>query len=168
MRCFFNGVTNRQGCRRSSRYSKDAFQRTKARYLAVWLNEHIPKDLSLAAWGAGKVAKKQASHLAKEGVRIERFFEVDPRKIGSPRPGLEVSSIADIPATGQIFLLVLAGARSAREKITRFLEDRNYKCGKNYLFVCLKSAKTGFQLAIGSDDPNSEISNLKLHQSTTP
>ena len=53
----------------------------KARYLAVWLNEHIPKDLSLAAWGAGKVAKKQASHLAKEGVRIERFFEVDPRKL---------------------------------------------------------------------------------------
>ena len=121
--------------RRCSRYSKDAFQRTKARYLAVWLNEHIPKDLNLAAWGAGKVAKKQASHLAKEGVRIERFFEVDPRKIGSPRPGLDVSSIADIPAPGRIFLLVLAGARSAREKITRFLENRNYKCGKDYLFL---------------------------------
>jgi len=121
--------------RQCRRYSKDAFQRTKARYLTLWLNEHIDRSKTLTAWGAGKVAKKQAAHLSKEGVNIERFFDVDPKKIGTPRPGLRVSSIEDIPTPGNIFLLVLAGARSAREKITRFLESKEYSPGKDYLFI---------------------------------
>ncbi|MBT3638287.1 MAG: glycosyltransferase, partial [Opitutae bacterium] len=121
--------------RQCKRYSKDAFQRTKARYLAMWLNEHIDRGMTLTAWGAGKVARKQAAHLSREGVNIERFFDVDPKKIGTPRPGLRVSAIEDIPAPGKIFLLVLAGARSAREKITRFLEGKEYSPGKDYLFL---------------------------------
>ena len=121
--------------RQCSRYSQSAFQRTKARYLASWLTDHTRRGLPLAAWGAGKVAKKQAYYLSREGVRIERFFEVDANKIGMPRPDLQVSSFMDIPEPGRLFLLVLAGARSAREKITRFLEDRKYKCGKDYLFL---------------------------------
>ena len=121
--------------RQCERYSKDAFQRTKARYLALWLNENVQGKRRITAWGAGKVAKKQAAHLSREGVKIEQFFDVDPRKIGAPRPGLTVSSIEDIPIPGNVFLLVLAGARSAREKITRFLEEKEYSLGNDYLFI---------------------------------
>jgi hypothetical protein len=121
--------------RQCERYSKDAFQRTKARYLALWLNENVEEKKEITAWGAGKVAKKQAGHLFREGVKIERFFDIDPKKIGTPRPGLTVSAIEDIPAPGNIFLLVLAGARSARDKITRFLEKKEYSLGNDYLFI---------------------------------
>ena len=121
--------------RQSERYSKDAFQKTKARYLALWLNENVQEKRRITAWGAGKVAKKQAAHLSREGVKIEQFFDVDPKKIGTPRPGLTVSSIEDIPIPGNVFLLVLAGARSAREKITRFLEKKEYSLGNDYLFI---------------------------------
>ena len=121
--------------RQSERYSKDAFQRTKARYLALWLRENVQADRELRAWGAGKVARNQAKHLSREGVQLDRFFDVDPKKVGTPRPGLTVSPIEDIPAPGNIFLLVLAGARSARAKITRFLEKKEYSLGEDYLFV---------------------------------
>jgi glycosyltransferase involved in cell wall biosynthesis len=121
--------------RQCERYSKDAFQRIKARYLALWMNENVQEKKEIAAWGAGKVAKKQAAHLFREGVKIERFFDIDPKKIGTPRPGLTVSAIEDIPAPGNIFLLVLAGARSAREKITRFLGEKEYSLGNDYLFI---------------------------------
>jgi glycosyltransferase involved in cell wall biosynthesis len=121
--------------RQSERYSKDAFQRTKARYLKSWLVENIRQGIEIKAWGAGKVARKQVEHLAREGVRIEEFFDVDPRKIGNPRPGLKVFPVADIPGPGKIFLLILAGARSARGKITRFLEEKKYCLGTDYLFV---------------------------------
>ena len=121
-----------RSCRK---YSKDAFQRTKAHYLALWLKESISPKMTLTAWGAGKVAKKQAAHLLREGLSLERFFDVDPKKIGSQRHGVQVYSIDEIPAPGNTFLLILAGARSARGKITRFLEDKEYCLGKDYLFV---------------------------------
>jgi glycosyltransferase involved in cell wall biosynthesis len=121
--------------RQSERYSKDAFQRTKARYLRSWLVENIRPGIEIKAWGAGKVARKQAEHLARNGLEIEEFFDVDPRKIGNPRPGLKVFPVEDIPEPGKIFLLILAGARSARGKITRFLEEKEYCLGTDYLFV---------------------------------
>ena len=121
--------------RQCERYSKDAFQRTKARYLALWLRENVHVSREIRAWGAGKVARDQAKHLSREGVKLDRFFDVDPKKIGTPRPGLTVSPIEDIPEPGHIFLLVLAGARSARAKITRFLEEKEYSLGEDYLFV---------------------------------
>ena len=138
--------------RQCKRYSKDAFQRTKARYLAMWLNEHIDQGKMtidrLGSWE--RWLRKQAAHLSREGVNIERFFDVDPKKIGTPRPGLtRVCDRGHSCSLGMIFLLVLAGARSAREKITRFLEGKEYSPGKDYLFHRLKFGKnTGFQLAI--------------------
>ena len=101
----------------------------------MWLREHVQGDMEVRAWGAGKVAKSQAKHLCREGVQLDRFFDVDPKKIGTPRPGLTVSPIEDIPEPGHIFLLVLSGARSARVKITQFLEEKEYSLGKDYLFV---------------------------------
>lgn len=121
--------------RQSERYSKNAFQRTKARYLKPWLTENVPPSIEIKAWGAGKVARKQIEHLAREGLEIEEFFDVDPKKIGNPRPGLRVSPIEDIPEPGKIFLLILAGTRSARAKITRFLEEKKYCLGTDYLFA---------------------------------
>ena len=115
--------------------SQDAFQRTKARYLASWLEQNPTGGRKLTAWGAGKVARRQADHLFGCGLRIECFFEVDPKKIGNPRPGLKVESIEAIPPPGEVFILVLAGARSARSKITRFLDDRDYISGQDYLFL---------------------------------
>lgn len=121
--------------RTCTRYSQDAFQRTKARYLASWLEQNPTGGRKLTAWGAGKVARRQADHLFGCGLRIECFFEVDPKKIGNPRPGLKVESIEAIPPPGEVFILVLAGARSARSKITRFLDDRDYISGQDYLFL---------------------------------
>ena len=121
--------------RQSERYSKDAFQRTKARYLKLWLAENVRPGIEIKAWGAGKVARKQVDHLAREGLGIEEFFDIDPRKIGSPRPGLKVFPVDDIPEPGKIFLLILAGARSARGKIIRFLDEKDYCLGTDYIFV---------------------------------
>jgi len=121
--------------RHCKRYSQDAFQRTKARYFSEWWNAHFVEKKVLTAWGAGKVAKKQAVKLARYGLRIDRFFDIDRKKVGSPRPGLQVSFIDEIPPPGDTFLLVLAGARSSREAITCFLERKEYLLGKDYIFL---------------------------------
>jgi glycosyltransferase involved in cell wall biosynthesis len=121
--------------RQCKRYSKDAFQKTKARYFSEWWNAHFVGKKVLTAWGAGKIAKKQAVHLSSYGLMIDRFFDIDPKKIGSPHSSTQVSFIDKIPPPGDTFLLVLAGARSARNAITCFLERKEYLLGKDYMFL---------------------------------
>lgn len=121
--------------RQCKRYSKDAFQKTKARYFSKWWNVHFVGKKVLTAWGAGQIAKKQAVHLSNYGLRIDRFFDIDPKKIGSPRRSIQVSFIDEIPPPGDTFLLVLVGARSARNAITCFLERKEYSLGKDYIFL---------------------------------
>lgn len=121
--------------RTMSIYSKEAFQRVKAKYFIFWLRTKKNKSFIISAWGAGKVARRQAQYLIEEGAEISHFYDVDPKKIGTSKNGIPVKATNEIPPPGDEFILILCGARKARAIIEDFLWSKEYVLGKNFLFL---------------------------------
>ena len=116
-------------------YSKQAFQSVKAKYFSRWLNQHLKEDLSLSAWGTGKIARKQARLLSHFGIMPNRFYEVDPKKIGGFVGNAPIKSIREMGSPDFEFVVGLTGSRGAREKIVTFLENRGFARGVNYILL---------------------------------
>ncbi len=67
--------------------------------------------------GAGPFGKRLAKSLAAGGVRVNRFVDVDPRKIGSSRLGIPVLSARDLRPDDGDLLVSAVGTPGARELI---------------------------------------------------
>ena len=67
-----------------SRYSVENFLRAKAHYLAK--GPARDRD-AVFVWGAGMTGRRLSKHLAREGLPLVGFIDVDPKKIGSTRRG---------------------------------------------------------------------------------
>ena len=121
--------------RTSSRYSQDAFQRIKAEYLKSWIYQNFGDSKKITAWGCGKIAKKQATHLSRNGIKITSFYEVDPKKIGQHFLSAPIVSIEEISSVRDELILILSGARSAYQNIYNFLSSRKLINGRDFLFI---------------------------------
>ncbi len=107
------------------RYGEDAHRALRAMHLAPRLLARRAEGRRLTCWGAGPVARKNARALEAHGVRFERFVEIDPRRIGGVCRGAPI--IAQGELTAEDFVVVLVGARGARDQIRAALlaDDRN-------------------------------------------
>ena len=114
--------------------SRDAFDRTRARYLARDARLHT--DRPLVIWGAGRKSRQRARMLLDRGPMPTAWIDVDPRKIGNRLEGIPVY---DYPwLAGQAprpFVLNYVNNHGAREKITAALESLGYRAGHDYLSV---------------------------------
>ncbi len=88
----------------------------------------------VALWGAGETGKAFADGLAREGIPVALFVEVDRRKIGRTVRGAPVVGIGDLGRTRGLPLLVAVGAFGARDLIRAelaragFRELDDYRC----------------------------------------
>ena len=121
--------------RNQPQYSQEAFQYTKALYLKSWLIEKGLDGKTICAWGAGVIAKKQAKILSQNNIRIKKFYDIDPLKIGKTVDVAPVCNIEEISPRNHEFLLILAGARSIKPKIRSFLNKKKLIAGEHYLFL---------------------------------
>jgi glycosyltransferase involved in cell wall biosynthesis len=119
--------------RRDRRYAPDAFYRLKAGYLARWLTEHNPHHPAVIVWGAGRVTRKRAQHLADHGIAIVAFVDIDPRKVGRRIDGRPVLAPAELPAPGGAFVVPYVGSADARQQIETALARVGYRRGVNYI-----------------------------------
>lgn len=117
------------------RYSQEAFQKIKAKYLNLWLEERMLKSRNICAWGAGKVASKQSKFLIKEGVLIERYYDINPRKIGKTLKGRKIFPINEISRSRNEFIIVLTGTRDAKPEIIEYLCKKQLKIGLDFIFL---------------------------------
>ncbi len=89
---------------------------------------------AVALWGAGKTGKAFADALARHGVGVALFLEVDRRKIGRTVRGAPVLAHAEARRARGLPLLVAVGAPGARPLIRAaldaqgFVELRDYWC----------------------------------------
>ena len=118
--------------RRDPRYAHARFQAAKAHYLA---RERL-RGRPVVIWGAGPGGRLLHDLLRDEGVRIEGFLDVHPRRIGAEKRGLPVRSIEEATCPGTHFVLVAVGAAGARRRIRQFLQARGHEEGEHYLFAC--------------------------------
>jgi NADH/NAD ratio-sensing transcriptional regulator Rex len=97
-----------------------------------WLGERREVQI----WGAGPDGKKWRHALLKEGVRVVRFFDIDPRKIGGKVgdevPVLDAQTVAEhrgIPLLGAV------GVKGARAEIQTALNALGWVEGEDHFFV---------------------------------
>jgi glycosyltransferase involved in cell wall biosynthesis len=110
---------------RSDRYSAVAFRRCKVHFLKA---AFLPADRPLVVWGAGKVGKPLARELARQGLRVAAFVDLDPRKIGQTIHGAPVHSpdgFAKLPSDPERgpYVLVAVGSSGARAQIRDALRE---------------------------------------------
>lgn len=116
--------------RTDERYSTEAFYKTKAHYFARWFQQNQP-DKELWVWGAGRKARQRVRFLEAEGLQIAGYYDLKAHKT-TERPSL---AFRDIPQPGAQFVLSMVGRYGAREKISSFLESKQYQAGVDYLMM---------------------------------
>jgi GT2 family glycosyltransferase len=118
--------------RTDPRYGRDAFPRLKAHHLARgWLGGRT----EVQVWGAGPDGRRFRRALAAEGIRVVRFLDIDPRKVGRVLAGgAPVVDAAEVGARRDLPLLVAVGVKGARALIRErlaaegFRETVDYRC----------------------------------------
>lgn len=113
------------------RYTRLAFQQAKAHYLVH--GRGLTRHLLL--WGAGPGGRLLHDLLVAEGAQVEGFVDVHPRRVGGLKRGLPVWPVEQAAAWRQGTVLVAVGARGARSRIRRYLDQHGHREGESYLFA---------------------------------
>ncbi len=117
--------------RTDPRYALPRHMALKARFLA---EGPLAGRREVALWGAGETGRAFADALARVGIGVALFVEVDRRKIGRRVRGAAVISFEDVERVRGLPLLVAVGAPGARDLIRAeldrrgFVDLRDYRC----------------------------------------
>ena len=116
------------------RYSRDAFDRLRARYPAmepILLNR---RD-ELVIWGAGRKTRKRAGLLLEKGFKVKAWIDIDPRKIGNYLQRVPVVDPDWLKQMPRPFVLVYVNNHGAREQIQLELSAMGYQPRRDFLMV---------------------------------
>ena len=117
--------------RADSRYALAAFTRAKAHFLA----RQPLRDRAAVIWGAGPTGSLLCDALVEEGVRVDAFIDIDPRKVGGRKRGRPVLPAEAAPGVTPALVVAAVGARGARADIRGLLEGYHLSEGWDYLFA---------------------------------
>jgi glycosyltransferase involved in cell wall biosynthesis len=123
--------SDRRLTRTDEHYSDRSFYRIKSKYLAAWLKKNNPFHPYVSVWGASRISRRRARLLEQHGVQFKYFIDTKKgRQIGS-----EVIYYDELPEAGQMFILSYIRQMNNRNKIRKFLNNRGYMEGKDFLMV---------------------------------
>lgn len=118
--------------RNDPRYSRNSFRRLKAHHVAA----SFASGGEVQVWGAGREGRLWRAALAREGVRVVRFFDIDPKKVGRVLGGgAPVLPWRDLPDHRGLPLLCAVAVWGARADIRQALGAMEFSEGEDYLFV---------------------------------
>jgi len=127
----------RQATRCDVRYDESAFRRARAHYLARHVLAHAG---GRETWilGAGPVGKKLGKALAREGVELGGFADIDERKIGGQvRDGSKHWPVIDAGVLeamrSRVVAIASVGQRGARDQIRSRLRAWGWSEGEDFL-----------------------------------
>ncbi len=119
--------------RTDARYSRHAFDRIRADYLAR--DPRLQQGRPIAYWGAGRNTRKRSAHLIAQGHQPHVWVDIDPKKIGNVIAGAEVVAPEWLEREEKPFVLSYVSNHGAKELITHGLEAMGYQSGSDYLLV---------------------------------
>lgn len=112
------------------RYSLARFRELKRHYL---LRSYLAQGKQFYQWGAGEVGKRWLREW--DACRPRAVVDIHPRKIGRKIHGIPVIAPEDLPARGDLIILIAVGAPGARAEIRAWLNPRGYRELQDYLFI---------------------------------
>lgn len=119
--------------RTDARYAPQAFRALKALHLA---NSVLSGCDQVQLWGAGPDARAWRKALAVQGIRVARYFDVDPRKIGRTlADGAPIVDWRETPRWRGVPLLCAVGQKGARERMRGMLARMGWVDGQDYWCV---------------------------------
>lgn len=121
--------------RTDARFSRQAFDRLRARYLAS--DPRLKQGRELVIWGAGRVTRKRCRHLIEREFSPCAWVDIDSKKIGGSIEGVPVVAPEWLAAVrkGRPFVLVYVASHGARDAIGAQLESMGFGRGRDYLSV---------------------------------
>lgn len=119
--------------RTDSRYSREAFDRIRAEYLAEDPRLHDGRPLVI--WGAGRKSRRRADYLLEKGFRPHAWIDIDSRKIGNNIDGVAVVGYEWLNRQEKPFVLNYVNNHGARQQVAAALNTMGYQEGKDYLQV---------------------------------
>jgi glycosyltransferase involved in cell wall biosynthesis len=116
---------DRRLTRTDARYAMNAHLQLKARFLAA---RHSRVEIA----GAGRTGLSLARSLRARGCNVERFVDVNPKKIGTRIEGVPVVAPRDVGPPQGTHLIAAAGSKGARAEIRAHLTERGWKEGEHF------------------------------------
>lgn len=116
--------------RNDARCRPDRFFLIKAHYLRRRFGDR------LRIWGAGRDGRRLAAALVNEGVTIDAFIDIDPRKIGREKRGGTVPVLGESSLLGPgdgAPIVSAVGIPRARQEIRDALDAKGYVEGLDYV-----------------------------------
>ncbi|MGD8206855.1 MAG: glycosyltransferase [Thiohalocapsa sp.] len=121
--------------RTDPRCAREAFDRLRARYLAVDQRVLEASD-RLVVWGAGRKTRKRVERLLTAGFEPRAWVDIDPRKIGNRLNGVPVVAPAWLRGRRpKPLVLSYVASHGARSCIEAELARLGYRKGVDYLHV---------------------------------
>lgn len=115
----------RRVTRTDARYGLRSHAAMKARFLAA-------RHRRLGIAGAGRTGLELSRLLRARGVEIDRFLDVNVKKIGQRLEGIAVFSPDDVGPPGSTHLIAAAGSKGARDEIRRHLAAHGWIEGEHF------------------------------------
>ncbi|MEM6641009.1 MAG: glycosyltransferase [Pseudomonadota bacterium] len=116
------------------RCSRSAFDKLRARRLAEHLAEMNRQD-DVVVWGAGRRTRQRVRHLQREGVVVQAWIDIDPRKIGNVIDGARVHAPDALNDWRRPFVLSYVANHGARAEIGAALGRLGFREGADWLSV---------------------------------
>lgn len=121
--------------RTDARYSRDAFYRCKAVYLAAEIKEHVATDRPVWFCGAGRISRKNSGYLIAQGITPAGYIDIDPKKTAKTIGGLPVIPPVQVQELVNPFIISFVGNRGAHAWIRNFLEGLGKKEGADFILA---------------------------------
>jgi glycosyltransferase involved in cell wall biosynthesis len=112
-------------------YTATAFRACKVHHLKRSFLRNVA-EITLA--GAGLEGRAWCRALALEGVRVSRWVDVDPRKIGRTLHGAPVVGAGEVTSNGGK-MLITVGTRGARDGLRAWASGAGFVEGEDFLCV---------------------------------
>jgi GT2 family glycosyltransferase len=117
--------------RTSPEYTAEAFRACKAHHLCQGFLRG--RDQVILA-GAGLEGRAWQRTLAREGVGVELWVDVDPKKIGRMLHGARVAGPDEVVPAGRK-MLITVGTRGARELVRNWAHGAGFREGEDFICV---------------------------------
>jgi glycosyltransferase involved in cell wall biosynthesis len=117
--------------RADPRFRVEKFYAIKAGYLARWLAAHNPRHPHVVVVGGGRITRRRVDLLKREGIVVDAWADLDPRKIGQVYDGAPVIHHDAIPRDA--FVVPYVGSVGAAEHIRALLESQGRMAGRDFI-----------------------------------